>query len=246
MATREYGAGKSRLYAEMGKEEAFEQGRYARDISSAEGARAVEEERKSWWSLGLGALGGALLGPVGLAGGYALGKIAPDLFGTVGEKPAEGHMVRTDAGKFNVQQRHEFEDINRQLQAADRAQTWKDVADIGTVALTAYTLGGGKMTDPSNFSFTQFGGQTSGTGMGLFGEGAEGISTWDKWMGTNISTDPGRINLADPEHFIDPRSPGSFGRNFGRNYSSEPGNFGMNNPYDSQIFGRNSPREWIL
>ena len=54
------GLGRSRLYAAMGKEQAFEAKRYEEELTAAEGAVRKETEGASLWST-LGSVGGALL-----------------------------------------------------------------------------------------------------------------------------------------------------------------------------------------
>jgi|2_EtaG_2_1085320.scaffolds.fasta_scaffold91643_2 hypothetical protein len=179
-----YGKGMGRLMRERGIEQATEKKRYERELAAAEEARRKESSSKSMWGTGLSLLGGALLGPVGLVAGKALGTFGADL-----AHRSEDVKISTDVGKFGVSQKGQLEDINRQLEAADKGQFWKDVADVGTTALTAFTLGGGSLTDTSTWkdvSMTKFGGTGAGatdTGMGLFNIGGKGSqSMWNQWL----------------------------------------------------------------
>ena len=175
-----YGKGMGRLMRERGIEQATEQKRYERELAAAEEARRKESSSKSMWGTGLSLLGGALFGPVGLVAGKALGTFGADV-----AMKSEDVKISTDVGKFGVSQKGQLEDINRQLEAADKGQFWKDVADVGTTALTAFTLGGGSLTDTSTWkdvSMTKFGGKAAGGGMGLFGKGAGGQSMWNQWL----------------------------------------------------------------
>ena len=174
------GSGRSALYAAIGKEKAEEAVRHQASIDAAVKARRIEDERKSGWSLGLSAIGGGLFGPIGLVAGTALGHYLGENASTIlGQKESEKYLVDTDVGRFNLGQKAELEGMNLDLKSADRgdlARSWKD---IGTSALSAFTLGGGSMKEPSNFSFTQFGGKSGGAGMGFFGKGEGGQSAWD-------------------------------------------------------------------
>ena len=44
----------------------------------------------------------------------------------------EDYAVSTDPGKFDVSQKYDFEDVNRQFEAADKSRLWKDVTSTGT------------------------------------------------------------------------------------------------------------------
>lgn len=188
-----------RLLAERGKEQAAERERYERELALAEKRRRQESERKAGWGLGLSAIGGALFGPIGLVAGKALGSYIGENASTIlGQTESEKYKVSTDVGRFGVSQKHELEDVNRLLQsadAADIAQTWKD---IGTTALTAFTMGGGSLKDPSNFSFTKFGGKDATTGMGLFNIGGGGEqSLWNQYTGGKMNWFPRKSNTFD-------------------------------------------------
>ena len=167
-----YGAGKSLLLADYGIEKFEEEETRAKDIEIAGDARSVEQERKSLWSLLLGGAGLAIGGPMGMLGGFALGKAAGGL-GTVGGKAVEDYMVSEDVGKFDTQEKFERQDINKELRAADKADFWGDVMDIGKVGALAFGMGGGSFTDPSNFSPWHIGGKEAAA-EGMYGKGVFG------------------------------------------------------------------------
>jgi hypothetical protein len=167
-----YGAGKTLLYADYGEEKFEEAETLSKDIEIAGDARSVEQERKSLWSLLLGGAGLAIGGPMGMLGGFALGKAAGGL-GTVGGKAVEDYMVSEDVGKFETQEKFERQDINKELRAADKADFWGDVMDIGKVGALAFGMGGGSFTDPSNFSPWHIGGKEAAA-EGMYGKGVFG------------------------------------------------------------------------
>jgi len=73
------------------------------------------------------------------------------------------------------------------LNKADEGEFWQDVTDVGTTAMTAFTLGGGSLEDPGGFRPWTYGGET-GVGKGLFktatGDWSLGKGTlWGKWRG---------------------------------------------------------------
>ena len=186
-----YGAGKSRLLAAYGEEKWEEAEKRDEDIKLAGEARSVEQERKSLWSLFLGGVGLAVGGPAGMAIGYGVGKGIRGL-GTIGGKAAEEYMVSEDVGRFEASEAFELRDINRDLVAADKADFWGDVLDIGKVGALAFQMGGGSFTDPGNFSPWHIGGKEAATegmyGAGLFqtpaGEWGTGAGTlWGRYRG---------------------------------------------------------------
>jgi hypothetical protein len=188
-----YGAGKTLLYADYGAEKFEEEETISKDIEAAGEARTVEQERKSLLSLVGAGVGLAFFGPAGMTIGYGLGKAAGGL-GTVGGKDVEDYMVSEDVGKFETQEKFELQDINKELRAADKADFWGDMLDIGTVAALSYKVGGGSFADPGNFSPWHIGGKEAATegmyGMGIFGNIQGGGSTktgagtlWGKFMG---------------------------------------------------------------
>ena len=186
-----YGAGKSRLLAAYGEEKWEEAEKRDEDIKLAGEARSVEQERKSLWSLLLGGVGLAVGGPAGMAIGYGVGKGIGGL-GTIGGKAAEEYMVSEDVGRFEASEAFELRDINRDLAAADKADFWGDVLDIGKVGALAFQMGGGSFTDPGNFSPWHIGGKEAAAegmyGAGLFqtpaGEWGTGAGTlWGRYRG---------------------------------------------------------------
>ena len=132
-------------------------------IQQSEGARAVEDERKLWWSVGLGLLG-ALFGPIGVPIGMAVGKIVGE-FGTVGGKQAEDYLISTDVGKFEKQEKFQLEEFNRNLKAYDKSQLWTDIMDIGKAGLFSYQQGTSFKGGPKSFSPTKWGGTEGTTSM---------------------------------------------------------------------------------
>jgi len=134
-----YGEGKSLLYKDIGQEEAFERGRYERELSSAEGAYEQDVASSNLWQ--------ALFGTAGAAVGFTLGGYSGALKGWQvggeagrwgqrgfsGYDPAD-YAISTDPGKFDVSQKYDFEDVNRQFEAADKSRLWKDVTATGTTA----------------------------------------------------------------------------------------------------------------
>jgi hypothetical protein len=180
-----YGAGRSRLFAERGREQASERKEYEAQLAAAENARAIQSKRKAGWSL-FGKAVGSLLGPGGIVVGDILGKTIGDL-GTVGGKQAEDYDIAIDVGKFGVSKQHDYADVQAQLDRADEGEFWQDVTDVGQTALSSFKLGGGSLSEPGKFSFTQYGGHGSDTGYGVFGKGKGGLSLWDKWMGYYVS-----------------------------------------------------------
>ena len=179
-----YGAGRSRLFAERGREQASERAEYERQVKAAEDARATQSKRKSGWGM-FGKAVGSLFGPAGIVAGDIIGKTIGDL-GTVGGKQAEDYGIDMDVGKFGVSKKYDYDAAQDMLDRADEGEFWQDVTDVGTTAMTAFTLGGGSLKDPGNFSFTQYGGKDAGVGMGLFGKGEGGGSLWDKWRGNTL------------------------------------------------------------
>ena len=113
---RGYGAGRSLLYADIGREEAEERGRYERELSRAETLR--EEESKKMALARLIGKTGYLLGPgVGVVT-ENLFPLAVDLM----DKTPEETFVTTDPGKFGVSKQYDYEETNRLLRKGDKAQ----------------------------------------------------------------------------------------------------------------------------
>ena len=53
----------------------------------------------------------------------------------------EDYAISTDPGKFDVSQKYDFEDINRQFEEAERSRYWKDVTGTGRAIATTLALG---------------------------------------------------------------------------------------------------------
>ena len=145
-----YGAGRSRLIAEMGKEKAFEERRYDKELAGAEGAARKESQEKTLWST-LGSIGGGIAGfflsggqPKGALAGYTAGgeaaKWGYNLLGS--DYDPEDYALSTDMGRFNVTQDLDIKDINRRFQEAHESQFWQDVAGTGKTLGTMALLGG--------------------------------------------------------------------------------------------------------
>jgi len=185
-----YGAGRSRLFAERGREQAAERAEYEKQLKAAEEARAVQSKRKSGWSM-FGKVIGSFFGPAGIVAGDILGKTIGDL-GTVGGQQAEDYGIDMDVGKFDVSKRHDYAAAQDMLNRADKSEFWQDVTDVATTAATAFTLGGGSLKKPGGFDPWTYGGKEAvkaGAGKGLFktaaGDWSFGEGTlWGKWLGT--------------------------------------------------------------
>ena len=147
-----YGSGRSRLIAEMGKEEAFEKRRYDEELVEAEEAAREESQGKTLWST-LGSIAGAAIGaatldPKNIYKGYLyggeVGKWGYNLFS---DYEPEDYYLSTDMGRFNVTQDIDIKDVNRQFQEAHESQFWQDVAGTGKAVGTLAYLGSdlGKM-----------------------------------------------------------------------------------------------------
>ena len=146
------------------KQESYRESQlFAQESQQAESARAIEDERKLWWSVGLSLLG-SLFGPIGVPIGMAVGKIVGEL-GTVGGKQAEDYLVSTDVGKFEKQQKFTLEEFNRNLKTYDKSQLWTDIMDIGKAGLFAYKGGTSLKGGPASFSPTKWGGTEGTTSM---------------------------------------------------------------------------------
>jgi len=156
MATEQYnplaggrGLGRSRLYAEMGKEQAFEAKRYDEEVTAAEDAVKGETEGASLWQT-LGSVTGALL--LGLGGGGVKGAMKGWTLGGEGAKwihrlasdyDPEDYQISTDMGRFDVQDKYKMADVNRQFEEAHKSRFWRDVAGTGQALGTMALLDGG-------------------------------------------------------------------------------------------------------
>tara|TARA_Y100000310_G_scaffold18374_1_gene18054 strand:- start:899 stop:1435 length:537 start_codon:yes stop_codon:yes gene_type:complete len=173
------GKGRSALYADIGREEAAERGRFETQLSRAEDLRGEQSDKKALVKL-LGK-GFYAFGPVpGAIGESAL----PALVDYSYRKPEEA-FVSTDTGKFGVDKRYDYREINRKLRTADKAETWQDVTDIGTSLFSAWQMGGGSMEDPGAFRAFRYGSEDNrgSHGRGIFGKGGTNRqSVWDQWF----------------------------------------------------------------
>ena len=164
-----YGAGRSRLIAEMGKEQAFEERRYEKELTEAEKAAREESQGKTLWST-LGSIGGGIAGfflggPAGAMKGAAAGYTVGGEAGKWGynwlgsDYDPEDYFLSPDMGRFNVTQDIDIKDVNERFLAAHESQWYKDLAGtgkaIGTLAYLGSDLGKlfqetgiGKLSDP--------------------------------------------------------------------------------------------------
>lgn len=174
-----YNKGRSRLLADIGREEAAEQGRYETELSRAEDLREDQSQKKALarWAGKLG----YIFGPVP---GAITENVLPALVDYSMTDP-EDTFVSTDPGKFGVSRRFDYEEVNKLLERADDAETWRDVTDFGTSLLAAWQFGGGDMEDPSAFRAFTYGGEKGAEkhGRGIFGKGGKHRqSVWDLWF----------------------------------------------------------------
>ena len=133
--------GATHLAYDYGKEAHDEEKRWAKETREADQARAVEAERKTWWGIGstllcLG-LGG---GPICPVVGAAVGNIAKGV-GTWKGQSIESFDLSEDVGKFEKGQIEDVRNYNRSLDAADKAEFWQGIQEIGTAALFSWKYG---------------------------------------------------------------------------------------------------------
>jgi len=143
-----YGAGRSRLIAEIGKEQAFEAKRYEEELTAAEKAAREESKGASLLS-GVGSTLAALTTFLttkdlkstakAWAWGGELGKWGHRL---ISDYDPEDYAISTDMGRFDVQDAYKMEDVNRRFQEAYEAQFWQDVAGTGQTLGSMALLGG--------------------------------------------------------------------------------------------------------
>jgi len=143
-----YGEGRTRLYRDMAQEEASELARYNRQLGKAETAQREDVESGALWDF-LGSAAGAGIGfvlsggnPYGAVKGWTVGGEA----GTWAQRAVSGYdpedyAISTDPGKFDVSQRYDFEDINRQFEEAERSRLYKDITGLGTTVASMLALG---------------------------------------------------------------------------------------------------------
>jgi hypothetical protein len=151
--------GSERFRMDYAKEDWLEGLKFKEESTRAESARAIEDERKLWWSVGLGLLG-SLFGPVGTIIGAGVGKVVGDM-GTVGGKQAEEYLVSTDVGKFEKQREFDLQEFNRNLETYDKGQLWTDIMDIGKVAMGTYKFSAKDLKDFNLFSWGGEHGETA-------------------------------------------------------------------------------------
>jgi hypothetical protein len=143
-----YGEGRTRLYRDMAKEKSFELARYERELGQAETAQQKDVASGALWDFAGSALA--------TAGMFAFGSKDPKSllkawqYGGEGGKWAhrafsgydpEDYAVTTDPGKFDVSQRYDFEDINRQFEEAERSRFYKDLTETGTMVASRLAFG---------------------------------------------------------------------------------------------------------
>ena len=179
--TSEYGKGRSLLYADIGREEAGERGRFERQLSRAEKLRKDQAEKMGW---------ARFLGKAGYILGPEVGVVTENLFPLavdVMDPEPEKAFVSTDPGKFGVSRRYDYEEINRLLKEGDEAQTWQAVTDFGKSVFSGFEMAGGEFGDPGAYRFGTYGGEKGATkhGRGVFGRGGDVLpnrSLWDIWF----------------------------------------------------------------
>ena len=182
-----YGAGRSRLIAEIGKEQAFEERRYEEELTVAEEAARKESQGKTLWST-LGSIGGAFAGAAtmdprnifkGYTAGRELGKWGYNLMS--GYDP-EDYALSTDMGRFNVTQDIDIRDINERFLAAHESQWYKDLAGTGKAVGTLAYLGSdlGKMFGKTGSQILEGKPYYDPTGDDIAGK-------WYPWYGSGLT-----------------------------------------------------------
>jgi phage tail tape-measure protein len=152
-----YGKGRSRLIAEIGKEQAFEARRYSEELEEAEKAAREESQGKTLWQT-VGSVAGALAGAAtmdprniykGYLAGGEVGKWGYNWLGS--DYDPEDYALSTDMGRFNVTQDIDIKDVNRRFQEAHESQFWQDIAGTGKTIGTFAYLGSdlGKLFQPT-------------------------------------------------------------------------------------------------
>lgn len=136
-----YSKGRSRLLRDRGQEQVNERARYEREIVEAEDALRGESGKASLWQTigsGVGAVGGFFAGgPAGAYKGYLVGKEV----GRWGQKgfgaitgtsyDPKDYAVSTDVGRFDLSQKYDLEEINRQFEEAEESRKWQDITGTG-------------------------------------------------------------------------------------------------------------------
>jgi hypothetical protein len=133
--------GATRVHYDYGKEAHDEQKKWGKEKREADISREVESERYTWWGIGttLGclALGG---GPICPAVGAVVANVAKGV-GTYKREAIESYDLSEDVGKFEKGQIEDIRNYNRSLDAADKAEFWQGIKDIGTSLLFSWTYG---------------------------------------------------------------------------------------------------------
>jgi len=165
-----YGEGRSLLYAEKGKEEARERSLFETELSTAEDLRT--EQSKDMATANLWGKLAYFFGPVP---GFIAENVLPLAVDWWQDDP-EKAFVSEDVGRFGLSNKYNLRNVNDALREADREQNWQNIANIGTSALTAWTMGGGSFDDPRNFDPWTYGGKEGAKrhGTGVFGKGGIG------------------------------------------------------------------------
>ena len=166
--------GGTHLTYDYSKEAHEEEKRWAKETREADKAREIEGERKTWWSIGstlacLG-LGG---GPICPVVGAVVGNVAKGV-GTWKGQSIESFDLSEDVGKFEKGQIEDVRNYNRALDAADKAEFWQGIQEIGTSLLFSWKYGGGGDAESigagiKDWSPTKWGGE------------AEGLTTGEAW-----------------------------------------------------------------
>lgn len=149
-----------------------EQKTRASDISMAEGARALEDKRKTWWGVGLSLALSQIFGPIGVPLGVGLGKIIGGA-GTVGGEDVEDYLVSTDVGKYERGERLNLEKLNEDFKKYDKGELLTDALDVGKSLLFAWSAGGGSLTEKGgieNFDPFKWGGKKGKTSSQMWGD----------------------------------------------------------------------------
>ena len=142
-----YSKGRTRFIKDRGHERADERDRYERELANIEAKQQSESLGSSIWQ-GVGSAVGAGIGffaggPAGAYKGFQAGKEAGRWGRKLGQSitgttPERDFAVSTDVGKFDVSQRYDLEDINRQLKEAEKSRKWQEITDTGTSLMSYF------------------------------------------------------------------------------------------------------------
>ena len=160
-----YGAGRSRLYAAYGKEEAKERKQYEKQLARHESAVEKESKESGLFSTIGSTLGAAVGFYYGGFGGAAKGWTLGGEAGKWGQNilfsdyDPEDYALNIPVGKFDVSKKYEYADINRQFEEAWEAQKLKDITGTGTSIATMAMFGGDGGTEEGTKSFWDMTGQ---------------------------------------------------------------------------------------